>query len=197
MTGAEVVGYLRRFMETWLPRPPKGYRAYSTAYDEIICASDLVRSLNDPEAAYNAFDRFCQSMVLERSSLATQALRIARKEPVTEDGAVAISLLIDHSGSMKGANLQLAAMIAEGFESLARASACQFEILGFTTVDWHGAPVRKQWIAGRRPFSPGRLCALRHIVYRAFGYNGPTPLHAMFAPRAGSSQDEAYPAFVM
>jgi cobaltochelatase CobT len=75
-------------------------------------------------------------------------------------------LLIDQSGSMKGAPIAAAAssvgLISEALTQMGVAT----EILGFTTAGWQGGFPRQQWLTQGRPKRPGRLCALAHIVYK-------------------------------
>ena len=77
------------------------------------------------------------------------------------------TLLLDHSGSMLGGNVHLSHCLAVWFSEAALSLGIPYEIIGFTTVDWKGAPVRNLW---RRSGEgrPGRLCALRHLVYSDF-----------------------------
>jgi cobaltochelatase CobT len=41
------------------------------------------------------------------------------------------------------------------------------EVLGFTTATWKGGRSRARWLREGRPYRPGRLCDLLHIVYRS------------------------------
>lgn len=83
-----------------------------------------------------------------------------------------ISRLIDHSGSMRGGNMDIALLLAEALVDLADTSGCGMEILGLTTVDWQGKPLRRMWQQAVMPFARGWLCALRHIIYRGFDAAG-------------------------
>ena len=42
-------------------------------------------------------------------------------------------------------------------------------MLGFTTVGWQGGRSRRRWLRSGRPWDPGRLCDLLHIVYQSSG----------------------------
>src|SRR3546814_20240407 len=45
--------------------------------------------------------------------------------------------------------------------------AVKVEILGFTTRAWKGGQARERWIADGKSPNPGRLNALRHLIYKA------------------------------
>lgn len=81
--------------------------------------------------------------------------------------STAITLLIDHSGSMRGRPMQIAAMTVEIFARVLERCGVQCEVLGFTTRDWDGGEPARQWAAAGYPENPGRLNALEHIVIKA------------------------------
>ncbi|MEM7158158.1 MAG: hypothetical protein AAF799_35275 [Myxococcota bacterium] len=78
-----------------------------------------------------------------------------------------VSLLIDSSRSMAGPKLQAAAVAVDLLASSLEAASIPVEVLGYTTRDWKGGQPRRRWEAEGRPPRPGRLCALRHVVYKA------------------------------
>ncbi len=160
-----------------------GYRIYTRKYDEVISAQDLLK--RDPFAhlAHQAAQEFRATMAAKISALTTGAILaagVARQDPAFRDNGL-ITLLIDLSGSMRGMNAQLAALTAEAVAAFAEAHDCRLEILGFTTADWHGKPVRGDWIRQGRPANPGRLCALRHVVLSEFGGRTWQRLDLLFA----------------
>lgn len=57
------------------------------------------------------------------------------------------------------------------------------EMLGFTTVGWHGGNSRRAWRWAGRPADPGRLCDLRHIVYGSADRTARHPWHLRLALR--------------
>lgn len=78
-----------------------------------------------------------------------------------------VTLLIDHSGSMKGRSMQIAALTVEIFARVLERCGVACEILGFTTREWDGGEPARAWAdAGYTP-EPGRLNALEHIVIKA------------------------------
>lgn len=84
----------------------------------------------------------------------------------------AVALLIDNSGSMRGASIQMAATAADVVAQALERCGVTVEILGFTTSDWRGGPPAAKWARGGRPPNPGRLNALRHIIYKRAGKPG-------------------------
>jgi cobaltochelatase CobT len=79
----------------------------------------------------------------------------------------AVTLLIDHSGSMRGRPMQIAAMTVEIFARVLERCGVRCEVLGFTTRDWDGGEPARQWAAAGYPENPGRLNALEHIVIKS------------------------------
>jgi len=77
-----------------------------------------------------------------------------------------VTLLIDSSGSMRGAPIKTAAICVDILGQTLERCGVKVEILGFTTTHWKGGAARAQWLAsGSRPM-PGRLNGLRHIIYK-------------------------------
>ncbi len=78
-----------------------------------------------------------------------------------------VTLLIDHSGSMKGRSMQIAALTVEIFARVLERCGVACEILGFTTREWDGGEPARKWADAGYPPEPGRLNALEHIVIKA------------------------------
>jgi cobaltochelatase CobT len=78
-----------------------------------------------------------------------------------------VSLLIDHSGSMRGRPMLIAALTVEVFAQVLERCGVKCEVLGFTTRDWNGGEPAREWAAGGYPEHPGRLNALEHIIIKA------------------------------
>jgi cobaltochelatase CobT len=81
--------------------------------------------------------------------------------------STAVTLLIDHSGSMRGRPMQIAAMTVEIFARVLERCSVRCEVLGFTTRDWDGGEPARQWAADGYPERPGRLNALEHIIIKS------------------------------
>ncbi len=77
-----------------------------------------------------------------------------------------VTILVDHSASMRYGAAQAAAITVSLLGSALEAHGIAFEVLGFTTNSWRGGQSRRQWIVDNCPPYPGRLCDLLHIIYR-------------------------------
>jgi cobaltochelatase CobT len=78
-----------------------------------------------------------------------------------------VSLLIDHSGSMAGRPMKIAALTVEVFARVLERCGVKCEVLGFTTREWDGGEPARRWADAGYPADPGRLNALEHIVIKA------------------------------
>jgi cobaltochelatase CobT len=100
-------------------------------------------------------------------SKAAARIRAATSQDVLDNTIV--SLLIDHSGSMRGQPILLAAGAVMVASDLLHGLGATQEVLGFTTVRWKGGASREKWLRAGRPPRPGRLNDLLHIVYCSAG----------------------------
>lgn len=130
------------------------YTVYTKAFDEIMDARD-------------AFEDFVTQNPDTQERLLQYLLTISPEiiPPITKSEKP-LTILLDCSGSLRG-NLIFrltSALMALG-DSL-NAIGQSFEILGFTTVTWKGGQSRQRWISNERAPQPGRLCDLRHIVFK-------------------------------
>ncbi len=80
-----------------------------------------------------------------------------------------VSLLIDHSGSMRGQPMLFAARAALVASDLLDGLGAKLEVLGFTTARWKGGRSREKWLRDGQPSYPGRLNDLLHIIYCSAG----------------------------
>jgi len=78
----------------------------------------------------------------------------------------AITLLIDNSGSMRGRSITIAAICADILARTLERCGVKVEISGFTTRAWRGGNSRMKWQQQGKPYQPGRLTDLRHIIYK-------------------------------
>ena len=152
---------------------PEGYpyRAYTRQFDVEVAAADLDTVLGAPDADFDdAVALFESSLTAWRMSAslaglaATQRLRAAVDRTVLEDTVV--SLLVDHSGSMRGQNILMAAAAVQVAADFLSGLGVRVEVLGFTTVGWKGGKSRALWVKRGSSLSPGRLNDLLHVVYR-------------------------------
>jgi cobalamin biosynthesis protein CobT len=139
------------------------YRAYTTEFDEVVSAAhlslrytlslDLLTSLRDLTPARIGATR--RAMEFQARFNAGHTLG---ERPV-------FTVLIDHSGSMRGPKSLSAAILADIAATIFEDMRTPLDLLGFTTSTWQGGKSRKKWLSRRSPTSPGRLCDLLHIVY--------------------------------
>jgi cobalamin biosynthesis protein CobT len=182
-------------LKTWFARrrgtsSDRDYRVFTTAFDEILEPDDLTalhRSLSAEEKqsfdeAKTRFEALFHGQRVEIAASGAALVRALRNDFSAEERArTVVSLLIDHSGSMRGLRMISAVLAVEGaVDALAHAGIAT-EILGFTTATWKGGRSRQAWLSAGRPPNPGRLCDLRHIVYGAADRSGLLPWHLRLA----------------
>jgi cobaltochelatase CobT len=140
------------------------YRIYTTDFDEVISSTTLLNritpldrpTLEAATAVFRAPSEFRQA--LEQT--------IRSMDDLASLSDFHFTFLVDHSGSMKGAHALAAAVIVDVATAYFATRGVKYEVLGYTTRNWHGGLARARW--RRRlclPRPPGRLCELRHIVY--------------------------------
>lgn len=110
--------------------------------------------------------------VVDASRLAAFIASGGRARPFKQESespfpSTVVSLLIDHSGSMRGRPMLIAALTVEVFARVLERCGVKCEVLGFTTRDWDGGEPARQWAADGYPEHPGRLNALEHIVIKS------------------------------
>jgi cobaltochelatase CobT len=108
---------------------------------------------------------------LDGSRLATLIASRGRTRPFKQESespfpSTVVSLLIDHSGSMRGRPMLIAALTVEIFARVLERCGVKCEVLGFTTREWDGGEPAREWAANGHPEHPGRLNALEHIVIK-------------------------------
>jgi cobaltochelatase CobT len=133
-------------------------------------AKRLLRLLMARQAREWRFD--LEEGVLDGSRLAALVASGGRARPFKEESespfpGTVVSLLIDHSGSMRGRPMLIAALTVEVFAQVLERCGVKCEVLGFTTRDWNGGEPARQWAASGYPENPGRLNALEHIVIKS------------------------------
>ena len=110
--------------------------------------------------------------VLDGSRLAPLVASRGRTRPFKQESespfpSTVVTLLIDHSGSMRGRPMLIAALTVEIFARALERCGVRCEVLGFTTRDWDGGEPAREWAAAKYPPNPGRLNALEHIIIKA------------------------------
>ncbi|HWK32177.1 MAG TPA: hypothetical protein VNR51_00670 [Hyphomicrobium sp.] len=156
------------------------YRVFTTMFDEVLGASQLDEmylrlSAEQKLGIDDAVERFNSLFSGERvdiSAAGAALMRDLRSGISSEERAqTVVSLLIDHSGSMRGLRMMSALLACEGAVDALHHAGIATEILGFTTTSWKGGQSRQAWLRAGKPTNPGRLCDLRHVIYGAADRN--------------------------
>lgn len=119
------------------------------------------------EWRFDQDDGFLDSSRLPVFVASGGAARPFKQEFESPFPSTVVTLLIDHSGSMAGRPMTIAALTVEIFARVLERCGVKCEVLGFTTRDWDGGEPARQWAADGYPPDPGRLNALEHIVIKA------------------------------
>lgn len=161
---------LRKSRQTPVPfDPARPYRAYTRDYDLEIKAGDLDAVLAASPDRRSA-ERFPQVdpgplYDLEAELAGRRADLAATQQRDRSPSDTIVTLLIDHSGSMRGQPILFAARAALVASDLLDGLGVTYEVLGFTTARWKGGQSREKWLNDRKPSYPGRLNDLLHVVY--------------------------------
>lgn len=161
--------------------PP--YRIYTREFDETLNATQLDKILGPLsiehaatlDAAWQRYQGALLDWRMECDLAALEASRLVRMQTTEQmRNDTVVSILVDHSGSMKGQSILLAAATIDIATDFLVHLGCKVEALGFTTTSWKGGRSRKRWLLERpRPTTPGRLCDLLHIIYRTADSTAP------------------------
>ena len=132
-------------------------------------AKKLLRVLMARQVRVWRFDR--DEGLLDASRLAPMiasrgAVRPFKEETDSPFPSTVVTLLIDHSGSMRGRPMQIAALTVEIFVRVLERCNVKCEVLGFTTREWDGGEPGREWAAAGYPENPGRINALEHIIIK-------------------------------
>jgi cobaltochelatase CobT len=154
--------------------PVTSYRVFTHRFDRVVPAN----SLRSPTASERAWELFMEQTLERRTAWELHGLehsgriRTAVSDETLQDTLV--TLLVDHSGSMRGERMLLTAAAVDVARSFLIHLGVGVEILGFTTRSWKGGWSRRLWRWMGRRKNPGRLCDLLHIVYEpAYGRHAP------------------------
>lgn len=133
-------------------------------------AKRLLRVLMAKQTRHWRFD--LDEGVIDGSRLASVVSSRGNARPFKEEGespfpSTVVTLLIDHSGSMRGRPMLIAALTVEIFARVLERCGVRCEVLGFTTRDWDGGEPAREWAARGYPADPGRLNALQHIIIKS------------------------------
>ena len=92
---------------------------------------------------------------------------VFQHERIEHEVDVAVTFLIDCSGSMK-AHAENIAVLVDVFARALDTLGASCEVLGFSTGGWNGGRAHRQWLHAGRPANPGRLNERLHVVFKPF-----------------------------
>lgn len=127
--------------------------------------SQLVASPELSGWSFGEEEGYLDSARLARLVTLPDDRRLFRKEKHQPATDCVVSIVIDNSGSMTHHNETIAALVDTLACALELANI-KSEVLGFTTTDWNGGRVFKEWVAAGKPEYPGRLNSTLHTVYK-------------------------------
>jgi cobaltochelatase CobT len=133
-------------------------------------AKKLLRVLMARQVREWRFDR--DEGLLDASRLAPMiaspgVIRPFKEETDSPFPSTVVTLLIDHSGSMRGRPMQIAALTVDILARVLERCNVKCEVLGFTTREWDGGEPGREWAEGGYAENPGRLNALEHIIIKS------------------------------
>lgn len=117
----------------------------------------------DFEQEHGALDNRRLAQLLGPGLEPARVFRIEAQAPAPE---ACVTLLVDQSASMRGERRLMAALAIDLAVHTLQACGVRCEVLGYTTTGAQDNPVARHWAAAGAPAAPGRLNALRHIVYK-------------------------------
>mgnify|MGYP001479782106 CR=1 FL=1 len=159
------------------------YRVYTTEFDEVIDGATLfVRADTAPQnqpvkinpyvnVDYDALMRMSANLRTNCRELHAHLVQTLSRD--ARDDTI-VSLLFDHSGSLRGLPALAIAETAEALADALTSAGIATEVLGFTTVRWRGGRSREKWANDGCPPLPGRLNDVLYIVH-VDGSIGPVP----------------------
>jgi cobaltochelatase CobT len=180
----------RRPARPALPQPKalqearhKGYRVFTTEFDQVAEPHTAVHEILGPmseeyrresAAQWREFQADMDELKARLRIAAIQkSARIGMSLPREGRNDIVVSLLLDHSGSLRHRPILVTALAVYAAVECLSLLGIRVEILGFTTSRWKGGLSREKWIStGRRP-GPGRLNDLLYVVYRSAADNTP------------------------
>lgn len=173
----------------------KPYRVFSREWDELLDARQLMASNMLPVQEEITPEQHAEARRLARRlQQRLLALQVQHWNDEQEQGALdrrrlvamvasgnplvfrqeeerlapqaCVTLLLDQSGSMRGIPRALTLQAVDLAVQVLEACGVRSEVLGFGTRFAADNPLRREWEAAGCPPLPGRLNALRHILYK-------------------------------
>lgn len=164
--------------------PDEPYRVFTREFDLELTAAQALATLDsaspDRSKGWLQPDDSLWESWVERTrvmlrdggtqddeQLSSLVERLAEAGQPVAAADICVALLVDQSGSMKGEPIQHAAVSAVFLVRFLASFGASSEVLGFSTAGWQGGKAYRQWQRSGRPDRPGRLCALRHVIYKS------------------------------
>lgn len=147
------------------------YKIYTTKFDVETSGATLTADLSllersDWEAQVELYRSGTEIVRTEVGLQNMKSVDAVRAKDTFDASETVVSVLVDHSGSMKGQRAIIACFVVEMVADFLSRIGVKYEILGFTTVGWLGGRSRRRWLRRFAPRNPGRLNDILHIVYR-------------------------------
>ena len=79
---------------------------------------------------------------------------------------LALTFLIDNSGSMKKQRFESVAVLVDVFSRALELAGAKTEVLGFSTSAWNGGRALNDWRKAGQPNHPGRVNEAQFIIYK-------------------------------
>jgi len=163
------------------PADPIDYSVFTDVHDRVMLAREFPDRLlelgpKEPRKSKRSIRR-CWAKSLSEfekayAHLEKQSATIGpRTGLLAQANGIAVTLLVDHSGSMRGEKIAETAAATKWVTEYLTEKGFACEILGFTTSSWQGGYPRHEWIEAGKPAYPGRLNALLHLIYKSFDQN--------------------------
>jgi cobaltochelatase CobT len=152
-----------------------GYTVFTRRYDRTIPAEKLdsaigVLGSSSEHALDLAWQEYRDGLAGWKAKATLKVLELAQvlRDQLTEVQRkdTLLTILVDQSGSMRGPKMLMTAMASDLLQATLTGLGVNCEVLGFTTIGWHGGRSRRRWKWMGRPGNPGRLCDLLHVVYK-------------------------------
>ncbi|MBC9250147.1 hypothetical protein A9179_07660 [Pseudomonas alcaligenes] len=172
----------------------EGYKVYSHRWDRVLTRRELVQLPAEPSMLAPSIDAEARRLaqLFRRRLLARQpagwrfdlevgaldSRRLAslvssnnravfRQESNLPAAQACVTLLLDVSGSMRGRPWQLASLAVDLAVQALEAAGIRCEVLGYGTGTDQENPLLRAWQEVGAPLSPGRLNAMRYLIFKA------------------------------
>lgn len=154
--------------------PKRPYHVYTREFDveiEVAALDAFFATIADPDRRWaKRFPEVDPAQLYDlETELCARRANNQLKPPLSCADEAVVTLLVDHSGSMRGEPVLFAARAALVASDLLNGMGAKLEVLGFTTARWKGGRSREKWLRDGRPPYPRRLNDLLHIIYCSAG----------------------------